>query len=112
MDHENHGKSTALNENGLMVYIYDFDKMVDDAAEYFKSIQQEFASTGLKHFLWGESMGGAMVLMLHLQNKLKLDGGAILVAPMCQISPSMMPHPAVVWGLRSLVSLGPFCFVA
>lgn len=39
-------------------------------------------------YLMGESMGGAMVLLLHRKKPEYWDGG-ILVAPMCKVSSSV-----------------------
>lgn len=38
-----------------------------------------------KRFLLGESMGGAVALLLH-RKKLSLWNGAVLVAPMCKVT--------------------------
>ncbi|KAG6499979.1 hypothetical protein ZIOFF_039793 [Zingiber officinale] len=46
-------------------------------------------------FLYGESMGGAVALLLHRRNPTFWDG-AVLVAPMCKISEKVKPHPLVV----------------
>jgi acylglycerol lipase len=40
-----------------------------------------------KRFLYGFSMGGAVVLQLHRKDPLYWDG-AVLLAPMCKVRPS------------------------
>ncbi|XP_057963910.1 caffeoylshikimate esterase-like isoform X2 [Malania oleifera] len=49
----------------------------------------------MKKFLYGESMGGAVALLLHKKDPTFWDG-AVLVAPMCKISEKVKPHPVVV----------------
>ena len=46
-------------------------------------------------FLYGESMGGAVTLLLHKKDP-SFWNGAILVAPMCKISEKVKPHPVVI----------------
>lgn len=41
---------------------------------------------GLRHFILGQSMGGAVTLKAHLREPHEWDG-VILVAPMCKVSP-------------------------
>ena len=41
-------------------------------------------------FLYGESMGGAVALLLHRRDPAFWDG-AVLVAPMCKVLPSTSP---------------------
>lgn len=45
---------------------------------------------GLRRFLFGQSMGGAVALKVHLKEPHGWDG-VILVAPMCKVSPSLLP---------------------
>lgn len=40
---------------------------------------------GLRHFLLGQSMGGAVALKVHLKRPDDWDG-VLLVAPMCKVS--------------------------
>ncbi|OEL20189.1 Caffeoylshikimate esterase [Dichanthelium oligosanthes] len=46
-------------------------------------------------FLYGESMGGAVALLLH-RARPHFWTGAVLVAPMCKISEKVKPHPLVI----------------
>ncbi|KAM7274770.1 hypothetical protein ACFE04_016636 [Oxalis oulophora] len=54
---------------------------------------EEYSNKG--RFLYGESMGGAVTLLLHKRDP-AFYNGAILVAPMCKISEKLKPHPVVV----------------
>lgn len=55
--------------------------------------REEYSSKG--RFLYGESMGGAVALLLHKRDPAFWDG-AVLVAPMCKISEKVKPHPMVI----------------
>uniref|UniRef100_A0A0E0JHR4 Serine aminopeptidase S33 domain-containing protein n=1 Tax=Oryza punctata TaxID=4537 RepID=A0A0E0JHR4_ORYPU len=90
MDYEGHGKSM-----GARCYIRSFRRLVDDCHRFFKSIcdMEEYRSKS--RFLYGESMGGAVALLLHMKDPTFWDG-AILVAPMCKISEKVKPHPVVI----------------
>ncbi|KAL1350985.1 caffeoylshikimate esterase isoform X3 [Arachis hypogaea] len=50
---------------------------------------------GKPRFLYGESMGGAVALLLHMKHHSFWDG-AVLVAPMCKISEKVKPHQVVI----------------
>ncbi|XP_044492213.1 caffeoylshikimate esterase isoform X3 [Mangifera indica] len=54
---------------------------------------EEFRDKG--RFLYGESMGGAVALLLHKKDP-PFWNGAVLVAPMCKISEKVKPHPVVI----------------
>lgn len=51
LDYEGMGRS-----DGLHGYVPDFNKMVEDALEYFIEVRGQYPK--LKTFLMGESMGG------------------------------------------------------
>ncbi|KAM3274252.1 hypothetical protein ACQJBY_043420 [Aegilops geniculata] len=59
-----------------------------------------------RKFLLGESMGGAIALMLHRKEPTFWDG-AILVAPMCKIVEEMKPSPMVITILSKLSNVIP-----
>ncbi|CAD6258880.1 unnamed protein product [Miscanthus lutarioriparius] len=101
MDYEGHGKSS-----GLQGYISSFDDIVVDCSEYFASVCEKEEYKKQKRFLLGESMGGAIVLMLHRKEPTFWDG-AILVAPMCKIVEDMKPHPIVISILSKLSNVIP-----
>ncbi|XP_066338828.1 caffeoylshikimate esterase-like isoform X1 [Miscanthus floridulus] len=101
MDYEGHGKSS-----GLQGYISSFDDIVVDCSKYFASVCEKEEYKKQKRFLLGESMGGAIVLMLHRKEPTFWDG-AILVAPMCKIVEDMKPHPIVISILSKLSNVIP-----
>ncbi|XP_020593298.1 caffeoylshikimate esterase isoform X2 [Phalaenopsis equestris] len=81
--------------DGLHGYIHSFDEMVDLVIE-----QREVV--GLRHFLLGQSMGGAVALKIHLKQPKEWDG-VVLVAPMCKIAEDVTP-PAAILNALSLLS--------
>ncbi|KAK4273222.1 hypothetical protein QN277_021665 [Acacia crassicarpa] len=90
MDYEGHGRS-----EGSRCYIRKFDNLVTDCYDFFKSVAEVNEYKGKGRFLYGESMGGAVALLLHKKNPYFWDG-AVLVAPMCKISEDVKPHPMVI----------------
>ncbi|GLT43200.1 hypothetical protein SLA2020_171700 [Shorea laevis] len=90
IDYEGHGKSM-----GVRCYIKKFNNIVNDCSEYFKSVCMQEGHRDKGRFLYGESMGGAVALLLHKKDP-SFWNGAILVAPMCKISEKVKPHPVVV----------------
>ncbi|CAG7905147.1 unnamed protein product [Brassica rapa] len=90
MDYEGHGRS-----QGARCYIKKFSNIVNDCYDYYTSIsaQEEYKEKG--RFLYGESMGGAVALLLHKKDP-SFWNGALLVAPMCKISEKAKPHPVVI----------------
>ncbi|XAR59135.1 2-acylglycerol O-acyltransferase [Bertholletia excelsa] len=86
MDIEGHGQS-----QGLKAFVPNVDLVVDDCVAFFNSIiTQNPNLKDLPRFLYGESMGGAICLLIHLRNP-NLFNGAILAAPMCKISEKLRP---------------------
>lgn len=75
---------------GLHGYICSFDELVDDVIEHYSKIKEKPELRALPCFLFGESMGGAVALKVHLKQAHAWDG-AILVAPMCKIADDMVP---------------------
>ncbi|KAE8692031.1 Alpha/beta-Hydrolases superfamily protein isoform 2 [Hibiscus syriacus] len=90
IDYEGHGKS-----EGARCFIKNFENIVNDCDEYFKSVCAEEKYREKSRFLYGESMGGAVALLLHKKDS-SFWNGAVLVAPMCKISENVKPHPVVV----------------
>ncbi|KAJ8749574.1 hypothetical protein K2173_026223 [Erythroxylum novogranatense] len=101
VDYEGHGRSS-----GSRCYIKKFDNIVNDCNEFFKSVSAEKDYRDKGRFLYGESMGGAVTLLLHKKEPSFYDG-AVLVAPMCKISEKLKPHPVVVNILTSFEELIP-----
>ncbi|KAJ4802119.1 alpha/beta-Hydrolases superfamily protein [Rhynchospora pubera] len=101
MDYEGHGRSM-----GARCYIRKFDHIVADCDQFFKSICDEEENRRKSRFLYGESMGGAVTLLLHRRDPTFWDG-AVLVAPMCKISEKVKPHPVVVTLLTQVEEIIP-----
>ncbi|XXG65227.1 hypothetical protein AAC387_Pa05g2983 [Persea americana] len=88
--------------DGLHGYIPSFDEMVDDVIEHYTNIKGRPEARGLPHFIFGQSMGGAVALKVHLKQPQDWDG-VVLVAPMCKIAEDVIP-PAPVLKLLTLSS--------
>ncbi|XP_050235664.1 caffeoylshikimate esterase-like [Mercurialis annua] len=101
IDYEGHGKSS-----GSRCYIKKFENIVNDCNEFFKSVCSEKDYRNKGRFLYGESMGGAVALLLHKKEP-SFYNGAVLVAPMCKISEKLKPHPVVVNILTSFEQIIP-----
>ncbi|RLM85255.1 caffeoylshikimate esterase-like [Panicum miliaceum] len=101
LDYEGHGRS-----DGLQGYVPDFQALVQDCDDYFASVVRGSSCSSRPRFLVGESMGGAVALLLH-RARPDFWTGAVLVAPMCKIADDMRPHPVVVNILRAMTSIIP-----
>ncbi|XP_010509018.1 PREDICTED: caffeoylshikimate esterase isoform X1 [Camelina sativa] len=101
IDYEGHGKS-----DGLSAYVPNFDQLVDDVSTHYTSICEREENKGKMRFLLGESMGGAVLLLLH-RKKPEFWDGAILAAPMCKIAEEMKPNPLVISILSKLSGVIP-----
>ncbi|KAJ4750319.1 alpha/beta-Hydrolases superfamily protein [Rhynchospora pubera] len=91
---------------GLHGYIPSFDGMVDHVIEQYNRIKGRKELQGLRHFLLGQSMGGAVALKVHLKKPADWDG-VVLVAPMCKIAEEVTPPALVLKGLSFLSVLMP-----
>ncbi|BBN11070.1 acylglycerol lipase [Marchantia polymorpha subsp. ruderalis] len=89
IDYEGHGKS-----EGLQCYVPSFDQLVADCDEFFRSVLDREEYINKPRFIYGESMGGAVAILVSQRNP-SLWNGLILVAPMCKISEKMKP-PGIV----------------
>lgn len=92
--------------SGLHGYIPDFSKLVDDVIENYSKIRERPDLKGLPCFLFGQSMGGAVALKVHLKQPSNWNG-AVLVAPMCKIADDMYPPWPLVQFLKALVNIVP-----
>uniref|UniRef100_A0A0G4HHF2 Serine aminopeptidase S33 domain-containing protein n=1 Tax=Chromera velia CCMP2878 TaxID=1169474 RepID=A0A0G4HHF2_9ALVE len=100
IDYEGHGLS-----EGCFGLIENFGLMVQDVADFFNLCRRKWKS--IPAFVYGESMGGAVALTLHLNHpELKIDG-MMLMAPMCKIMEEMKPHAAVEYSLNTLANYLP-----
>ncbi|PKA63267.1 hypothetical protein AXF42_Ash017735 [Apostasia shenzhenica] len=88
MDYEGHGKSS-----GLQGFIRDFEDL--EAYHLLICFEERNENKRKTRFLLGESMGGAVALLLHRKKPIFWDG-AVLVAPMCKIAEELKPHPLVI----------------
>ncbi|XP_071707242.1 caffeoylshikimate esterase-like [Rutidosis leptorrhynchoides] len=85
LDMESHGRS-----QGLKAFVPDVNAVVDDFISYFTSVIDS-SYGNLPRFLYGESMGGAICLLIQF-SKPNFFNGAILIAPMCKISDKVRPN--------------------
>ncbi|GAB2298706.1 hypothetical protein Dimus_032780 [Dionaea muscipula] len=86
LDLPGHGHS-----HGLKAFVPNVDDVVDDCISFFNLIKGLPQFQALPSFLYGESMGGAICLLIHLKNPSGGFKGAVLIAPMCKISDSVRP---------------------
>ncbi|PKA64368.1 hypothetical protein AXF42_Ash009590 [Apostasia shenzhenica] len=104
LDLPGHGRSS-----GLRAFVPDLRAVVDDILAFVRSSLAAHPSLrGLPRFLYGESMGGALCLLLHLRLKEaaadadQIDwSGAVLVAPMCKIADEIRPP----WPIPQILTL-------
>ncbi|XP_024988259.1 caffeoylshikimate esterase [Cynara cardunculus var. scolymus] len=87
VDMEGHGRS-----EGLKAFVPNVDYVVEDYLAFFDSIitSADPNYQNLPKFLFGESMGGAICLLIECKRPNFFDG-AILIAPMCKISDKVRP---------------------
>ncbi|KAF6163171.1 hypothetical protein GIB67_025035 [Kingdonia uniflora] len=95
LDIEGHGLS-----QGLKAFVPNVDLVVDDIFAFFESIKENPDFSELPSFLYGESMGGAICLLIHFRDP-SLWNGAILSAPMCKISDKVKPK----WPIPEILTM-------
>lgn len=104
LDHQGHGFSDSLD--GLPTHIPDIRPVVDDCIAYFDSFRAHHPPS-LPSFLYAESLGGAIALLIHLRGS---GGGGVSGRPwkgivlngaMCGISAKFKPP----WPLEHFLSL-------
>ncbi|KAG8050886.1 hypothetical protein GUJ93_ZPchr0009g389 [Zizania palustris] len=94
------------------IYCQQIDVIGEGLTKFIKNksmlplIQEKEEYKNKRKFLLGESMGGAIVLMLHRKEPTNWNG-AILVAPMCKIVEDMKPPPIVISILSKLSNVIP-----
>ncbi|KAL3697645.1 hypothetical protein R1sor_011721 [Riccia sorocarpa] len=94
IDHQGHGQS-----GGLKGYIPLLDAVIDDCIQFFDSVRNVAENSGLRSFLYGESMGGAIVLLITLR-QVGVYSGVILNGAMLMISDKYKPP----WLLELMLS--------
>ncbi|KAJ7287891.1 hypothetical protein O6H91_14G040800 [Diphasiastrum complanatum] len=92
IDHQGHGKS-----EGLRGHIPNIGPVIDDCIQFFDSVREQHKE--LPAFLYGESLGGAICLLIHLRQP-DIWSGAVLNGAMCGISQKFKP----VWPLEHLLA--------
>ncbi|XP_010692985.2 caffeoylshikimate esterase isoform X1 [Beta vulgaris subsp. vulgaris] len=75
---------------GLHCYIESFDGLIDDVIEHYSKVKEKPEFCNRPCFLFGQSMGGAVALKVHLRQP-NAWNGAVLLAPMCKIADDMYP---------------------
>ncbi|XP_004497316.1 caffeoylshikimate esterase-like [Cicer arietinum] len=101
LDYEGHGKS-----DGLFGLVNKFENIVDDCFHHFSTICEKEENRNKMRYLLGESMGGAVALLLHRKNPHYWDG-AILAAPMCKMADDIRPNAIMVTILSGLSKIFP-----
>lgn len=102
LDLQGHGHS-----QGLKAYVPNVDVVVDDCLSFFSFIlTQDPNFENLPRFLYGESMGGAMCLLIHFKRP-EFFRGAILIAPMCKISEKVRPKWPIPQILTAVARFAP-----
>ncbi|KAH9605269.1 hypothetical protein KSS87_001565 [Heliosperma pusillum] len=97
IDHQGHGYSDALD--GLVAHIPDINPVVDDCIAFFGDFREKHAPT-LPSFLYSESLGGAIAILITLRKRVEFDG-LVLNGAMCGISPKFKPP----WPLEYLLGI-------
>ncbi|XP_022945672.1 caffeoylshikimate esterase-like [Cucurbita moschata] len=97
IDHQGHGFS-----EGLQYHIPDINPVVDDCISFFDSFRDRHAPS-LPSFLYAESLGGAIALLITLRrtNGSRPWNGVVLNGAMCGISAKFKPP----WPLEHFLSL-------
>ncbi|KAL6546309.1 hypothetical protein OROMI_022030 [Orobanche minor] len=91
LDLQGHGLSEGPPE-----HITDIQPLVQDCIQYFDSARADHPN--LPHFLYGESLGAAIAILVTLQQKTAWNG-LILAGAMCEVSKKFKP----VWPLEKLL---------
>lgn len=96
LDHQGHGFS-----EGLVAHIPDIEPVVDDCISFFDSFRARYPLS-LPCFMYSESLGGAIALLIHLRGGPSRGwDGLVLNGAMCGISPKFKPP----WPLEHLLSI-------
>ncbi|KAK9283106.1 hypothetical protein L1049_011337 [Liquidambar formosana] len=94
IDHQGHGLS-----DGLPAHIPDVNPVVDDCVSFFDSFRDRYAPS-LPSFLYGESLGGAIALLITLRRGSSRPwDGIVLNGAMCGVNAKFKPP----WPLEQLL---------
>ncbi|MBA0748514.1 hypothetical protein Gogos_005324 [Gossypium gossypioides] len=96
LDLQGHGLS-----DGFPGHIPSIKHVIQDCIHFFDSVKQEYRK--LPAFLYGESLGGAVSILICLKQKNEWDG-LILNGAMCGVSAKFKP----AWPLEKLLSVAAF----
>ncbi|KAL3616832.1 hypothetical protein CASFOL_039226 [Castilleja foliolosa] len=98
LDLQGHGLS-----EGPPDHITDIRPLVDDCIQYFGSAQADHPS--LPHFLYGESLGAAIAILVVLEQKNTASWkGLVLAGSMCEVSRKFKP----IWPLEKLLPIAAY----
>lgn len=81
-----HGRS-----EGLHGYIGDMDQAAATSLAYFVSVRKSEKYCDVPAFLFGESMGGAITMLMYMQSDAGLWTGLIFSSPLFVIPEAMIP---------------------
>ncbi|XP_047310896.1 caffeoylshikimate esterase [Impatiens glandulifera] len=81
-----HGRS-----DGIRCYMGDMDKIAATSLSFFRSVRQSESYKDLPAFLFGESMGGGITMLMYLQSDPDEWTGVIFSAPLFVIPEPMKP---------------------
>ncbi|KAL3523430.1 hypothetical protein ACH5RR_016264 [Cinchona calisaya] len=97
IDHQGHGFS-----EGLPAHIPDINPVVDDCISFFDSFRERHAPPNIPAFIYSESLGGAIALLITLRKDLKRPfDGVVLNGAMCGVSDKIKPP----WPLEHFLSI-------
>ncbi|CAM6124854.1 unnamed protein product [Calypogeia fissa] len=109
IDHEGHGKT-----GGLRGYIPSIHNVVDDCIHFFDGVRKAEENATLPAFLYGESMGGAIILFMTLKQP-DVYKGVLLNGPMLSISAQYEPpwpvKPVLLFVVRWVPGVQPLAIV-
>lgn len=89
IEYEGHGRS-----DGLFSFVPSWENLIDDVSSFYEGVMEK-KFYGLKYFLVGQSMGGAVCYYTYNKNP-SLWSGVIFFSPMCKVADEMKPPEFVV----------------
>ncbi|WOH05556.1 hypothetical protein DCAR_0624975 [Daucus carota subsp. sativus] len=95
-----HGRS-----EGLHGYLGDVDKVAASSLSFFVSVRKSEEYKDLPAFLFGESMGGMISMVMYFQSEAEMWTGFILSAPLIVIPQPMIPSKVHLFAYGLLFGL-------